>query len=93
MSTNAAAKIEMMNNSMRCFVFGLLGLLPIIGLPFALAALWYSGRIRSSEQKLWNPAKPYRVAGIGSAALGLIFWSFVLILVVWRALSPSPNNF
>jgi hypothetical protein len=35
----AAAKIQMLKGSMRCFVFGLLGLLPAIGLPFALMAM------------------------------------------------------
>jgi hypothetical protein len=35
----AAAKIQMLKSSMQCFAFGLLGLLPVIGLPFAIAAL------------------------------------------------------
>ena len=35
MNTDADAKIQMLNSSMRCFVFGLLGLIPLIGLPFA----------------------------------------------------------
>ena len=44
-----AAKIKMMKGSIRCLIFGLLGLLPIIGLPFALAALWVSGRVRARK--------------------------------------------
>ena len=39
MNAAADAKIKMLKSSMQCFVFGLLGLLPVIGLPFALAAL------------------------------------------------------
>ena len=35
MNTDPDAKIQMLNSSMRCFVFGLLGLIPVIGLPFA----------------------------------------------------------
>ena len=36
---DAAAKIQMLKGSMRCFVYGLLGLIPLWGLPFAIAAL------------------------------------------------------
>jgi hypothetical protein len=42
----------MLKSSLRCFVFRLLGLLPLIGLPFALAALWISGRVRAKEKNL-----------------------------------------
>ena len=52
MNTEAEAKIRMLKNSLRCFVCGLLGLLPVIGLPFAITALvsyWVlagAGRVR-----------------------------------------------
>jgi hypothetical protein len=35
-----ATKLKMMKGSLRCLTLGLLGLLPLIGVPFALAALW-----------------------------------------------------
>jgi len=79
------AKIRMIKSSLRCFVFGLLGLLPLIGLPFALAALWISGRIRLQEKQLWNAARPYRIWGVVCAALGTVFWGFLLTLVVYQA--------
>ncbi len=81
-----AAKIRMLESSLRCFACGLLGLLPVIGLPFALVALWISGRVRASENKLWNAARPYRIWGIGCAAFGTVFWSFILTLVVYQAI-------
>jgi hypothetical protein len=80
-----AAKIKMMKGSMRCLVFGLLGLLPIIGLPFALAALWVSGRVRAQEKMFWNAAKSHRVAGLVCAAFGAVIWSFVDILLIYHA--------
>ena len=80
-----SAKIRMLKSSLRCFVFGLLGLLPLIGLPFALAALWMGGRIRLQEKHLWNAARPYRIWGVVCAALGTVFWGFLLTLVICHA--------
>jgi hypothetical protein len=79
------AKIRMMKGSLRCFIFGLLGLLPIIGLPFAIAALWISGRVRVKEKQFWNAARPYRILGVVCAALGMIVWGFVVALIVYHA--------
>jgi len=49
MNTDAIAKIQMLKGSLRCLVFGLLGLVPVMGLPFALAALWVSCRVRCHD--------------------------------------------
>jgi hypothetical protein len=81
-----AAKIKMMQASIRCLIFGLLGLLPIIGLPFALAALWISGLVRTKEKLFWNAAKPYRIWGVVCAAVGTVLWTGVLAIIVVRAL-------
>jgi hypothetical protein len=77
-------KIKMMKGSIRCLVDGLLGLIPIIGLPFALAALWVSGRVRQQEKRFWNPAKPYRILGVVCAATGTILWASILMFIVAR---------
>jgi hypothetical protein len=86
MNTNATAKIQMLKSSMRCFIYGLLGLLPVFGPPFALAALWISGRVRVKEKLFWNAARPYRIWGVVCAAVGTILWSGILAIVVARAL-------
>jgi len=56
MNTDASAKIKMLKSSLQCCVCGLLGLLPVIGLPFAIAALVISGRVRAGQKKYWNAA-------------------------------------
>jgi hypothetical protein len=86
-----AAKIKMMKSSIRCLVFGLLALLPVIGLPFGLASLWISGRIRLKEKQFWNPAKPYRIWGVVCAAAGMVFWAGILAIVVARALMVAQG--
>jgi hypothetical protein len=85
--TNAEAKIKMLKGSLRCFVYGLLSWIPLFGLPFAIGALWISGRERVAERNFWNAARPYRIWGVVCAALSLIFWSFVLILIIGRAMN------
>jgi hypothetical protein len=82
MSADTTIKIKMLEGSMRCFTFGLLGLLPVIGLPFALAAIWIGGSMRDRESLFWNAAKPYRIWGEVCASLGAIAWSGILILVI-----------
>ena len=92
MNADASAKIKMLNSSMRCFVFGLLGLIPLVGLPFALATLWISGCVRAKEKQLWNAARPYRIWGVVCAAAGTIFWGFILMLIIYSAVSNSNGS-
>ncbi len=92
MNDNAAAKIAMLEGSMRCLVFGLLGLIPLIGLPFALLALWNSGRIRRKEKQFWNPAKSYRIWGGIFAGLGTAFFVLAAALIIYNTATGSWNN-
>jgi hypothetical protein len=87
---NAAtdAKIKMLENSLQCFVCGLLGLLPVIGLPFALAALVISGKVRVRQKKNWNAARPYQICGVVCAAVGTIFWGSILTIIICHAANP-----
>jgi hypothetical protein len=85
MNLHSSAKITMLNRSMRCFVFGLLGLLPAIGLPFAFAALWIAGQVRVQEKEMWNAAKPYRVWGVICAIVGTLFWFLIVALIAYHS--------
>ncbi|MGO9588376.1 MAG: hypothetical protein ACLP2Y_19560 [Limisphaerales bacterium] len=89
MSADTDAKIRMLQSSMRCFVFGLLGLIPLIGLPFAIVALWISGRVRVKEKQMWNAAQSYRFWGVVCAAGGTLFWGFILAIVIYHAVTDG----
>jgi hypothetical protein len=93
MNPDATIKIAMLNGSLRCFRFGLLGLLPVIGLPFALAALWVSGRVRLREKLFWNAARPYRLWGVVCAALGTIFWMGIIFFAIFQAVMASQERY
>jgi len=92
MNSTTADKIKMLKGSMRCFAYGLLSLIPLLGFPFAVAALWISGQVRASEKKHWNAARPYRISGVICAALGAIFWFAVISLIVFSAVSNSDGG-
>jgi hypothetical protein len=92
MNTDAAAKIAMLKGSMRCYIFGLLGFLPIVGLPFAFLALWFSGLVRKRERQYWNAAKPYRICGVVCAASGTVIWFIVFALLIYNSASNPGND-
>jgi hypothetical protein len=92
MNTDAEAKIRMLKSSLRCSVYGLLGLLPVIGLPFAIATLWISGRVRAREKLFWNAARPYRIWGVVCAAGGTIFWGFILTIIIYQAVTDRGSR-
>ena len=92
MNVDTDAKIRMLKSSMRCFVFGLLGLIPLIGLPFAIAALWISGRVRVKEKQMWNAAQSYRIWGVVCAAGGTIFGGFILTIIIYQAATDGGSR-
>ena len=85
-------KIRMMKASLRCLILGLLGLLPIIGPPFAIAALWVSGQARQQEKNFWNAARPYRILGVACAALGAIVWSGVDMILIFHSINSYVSS-
>jgi hypothetical protein len=72
MNNDAIAKITMLKGSSRCFVCGMLSLVPVIGLPFAVSALIAAGRVRVREKRYWNAARPYRIWGVVCAITGIV---------------------
>jgi hypothetical protein len=82
---NAPQKLKMIKASIRCLWFGMLGLLPLIGVPFAMAGLWSSWSARKLEKELWNPAKPHRVIGLICASIGALVWSGVDTVLIYHA--------
>ena len=92
MNPVAEAKIKMLNGSLRCFVFGLLGLIPVIGLPFALAALVFAGQVRIKEKQLWNAARPYRIWGVVIATSGTLFWFLIGVLITYNSINHGGSG-
>jgi hypothetical protein len=92
MNADTEAKIQMLKSSLQCHVCGLLGLLPVIGLPFAIAALVISGRVRAGQKKYWNAARPYWIWGVVCAAVGTIFWGLILTIIIYHAVTDRGSR-
>ena len=92
MNSDAAAKIAMLKSSVRCFAFGLLGFLPFIGLPFAVAALLIAGQVRKREKRYWNAARPYRIWGQICVGIAFVLWVVAAGLIVYHAATGSWNS-
>lgn len=91
MNSDAIAKINMINGSMRCFVFGLLAMLPAIGLPFAVASLVYAGRVRVAQKRFWNPARAYWLIGQTCASLVTLFWVGIAAVIAFAIILQSVH--
>ena len=74
-------KVQIIERSLRCFSFGLLGILPGIGLPFAVIALGDCLFVWRRKQGDWNPAERYLQTGTLAATAGLML-TLVLAAVV-----------
>ena len=78
-----ADKVRVIEQSLRCFAFGLLSLIPLLGLPFAILAVTRHLNAWSQGAPEWNPARPYLAWGFGLAWLGgLISLGASAIIVV-----------
>jgi hypothetical protein len=76
-------KVDVIKCSIRCFTCGIIGILPLIGLPFAIAALGYFIRVQRRKGSVWNPANAHLTAGAlcATAGLGLTVIVFGIMLI------------
>ena len=77
----ALDKIEMIERSLRCFACGLLGLLPFIGIPFAVVAIRDFLRLFLCKEP-WNPAGRYLRVGGACATAGILLNLLLVAAIV-----------
>ena len=75
-------KIETIQRSLRCFIFGLLALLPLIGIPMAVLAISDYYRVTTCTGDRWNVARPFLVWGYALGLVGLLISAAVVLFVV-----------
>jgi uncharacterized protein YybS (DUF2232 family) len=74
-------KIELIERSMRACFFGIPGIVPFLGTPFAFAAMVNSSRIKRRAGTQWNPAHRYLFWGMVCARIGTSLTIVIAILV------------
>jgi uncharacterized membrane protein len=75
-------RIQLIERSLRCFVFGLLSLAPLIGLGLALLAIRLHWQTWADSGGAWNPARSYLLRGFCLACLGFLLSLVVIALFV-----------
>ena len=64
-------KVLVIERSLRCFTLGLFGVLPVVGLPFAVTALSNYFHVKRIVGTQWNPAQTYLAWGLATSLSGL----------------------
>jgi hypothetical protein len=83
-------KIGILNSSVRCFALSLAGLIPLLGLPFSVAALLQKRALATKATRAWNPAGRYVRAAGWLAPLGFLSSAgFVVALCVLSQASEA----
>jgi ABC-type phosphate transport system permease subunit len=85
-------KIEVIQRSLRCFTLGLIGIVPLLGVPFALLALDDFRQVRRGLGTQWNPARSYLKWGLATAISGLfltVILSFVVAIIIVAELASA----
>ena len=83
-------RIATVKSSVRCFVYSLIGLIPLVGIPFVAAAMVRSRVVPKADSLDWNPADRYLSAARRIGPLGFLTNTIFLFLVgfilpaLWR---------
>ncbi len=86
-----AEKIRMLKQSLGCFYLALAGLVPVLGLPFAVAAVRARSRVQLESQGEWNAAQPYLRRGLILAVVGTLVSLMTLLLIGLALINRAMN--
>jgi hypothetical protein len=93
--TNATMdKVQMIERSLRCFWRSVVGLFPLLGLPFAVYAIFVARKLRRGAQAQWNPAESYVKWGVFFGWLGILISIAAAVpigLYVWQQFSGDSS--
>ncbi len=64
-------RIRIIEDSLRVFTWGLVGLVPFLGLPAVIITFYEYARTRTVVGEAWNPARRYLLLGYWAAWTGL----------------------
>ncbi|MDW7979316.1 MAG: hypothetical protein RMH97_01955 [Verrucomicrobiales bacterium] len=73
-------KITLITRSIRCFVLGLIGLVPVLGLPFAISAWVYGVVTARKATGRFNPAARYLLLGRVLGLVGFLVSVFIFLM-------------
>ena len=82
-------KVLALKFALRCFSCGLLSLIPVLGIPFAFAALYFQVKAAANTPDDWHIARRYTTLGIIFTAVGLFL---NVTAIVWLGVKLAEEN-
>lgn len=82
MTANKPIKVVIIERSLSCFRCGIVGLIPLIGLPFSIRSLQQAWRVKRESGGMWNPAERYVKWGLITAPLSLAISLIIVVSIV-----------
>lgn len=73
-------RVDVITKSLRCFVLGLIGFVPLLGIPAGVLAITTFRQVTLRKGEGWNPARRYLLWGFCLGAGGLLFSLIVTML-------------
>ena len=74
-------KVELIERSLRCFGCGIVGLVPFLGIPFAVVAIRDFLHVAFCKDP-WNPAHRYLSFGMLCATVGILLNLLIVAAIV-----------
>jgi hypothetical protein len=74
-------RIAAVKSSLRCFVYSLIGLVPLIGIPFSIAAIVRGRQVPGADGGGWNPGDRYLKAARRLGPFGFLSTAIFLVVV------------
>jgi ascorbate-specific PTS system EIIC-type component UlaA len=84
-------RVQLIERSLSCLVAGLISLVPVFGLPFAVRAIATYKRVARCKDREWNPAARYLVWGVRCAGFGLLI-TLLAVLIVFLVVVQSWSD-
>lgn len=82
MRSDKPIKIVIIERSLSCFRCGVVGLIPLIGLPLAIRSFQQGWRVKRDSAGIWNPAQRYLKWGLVTARIGLAVSLIIVMSIV-----------
>ncbi len=87
---SAAQRVEVIEDSLRCFAYGWLSCVPVLGVAYLFPALRRfvrAGRLAAA----WNPARGYLAAGLALVGIGWLLALTIWPVFVLEVIAPDVN--
>ncbi len=85
------SRVDLIRQSLRCFVLGLLGLVPVIGIPASSMAVVQYIHVMRHRSAEWNPAERYLNWGFFFGLFGLVL-TFIACALIGLAIVQSVTS-